>query len=563
MAIAPTPPHPKDGEDTSRPWLSLYPQEVPATLEYPRRPIWWLLDRSAAAYPNRIACRHYGDETSYGELLSRAQQAALLFQSMGVEPGDRVGLLLPNTPEYLVASYGAWMAGGVVVSINPLSAKQEVSHLVAKTKCKVVVSLDILTALLDDCRHLHQLLATTFQTRLRGWKRYGYSFLRWKRTSGSSALKSAGSFVERLQSQNARKLQPPAIAPEDPAYILSTGGTTADPKAVVLSHGNLMANAWQLTHWTAQSFGEESLMAVVPYFHSYGLSTCATSGIATAATTTMFHRFDPKQVLALLERDRPTCFPAVPMMIYELNRLLRERGKAFSAPLVKYCISGGAPLPTDLATEFAERTGAQVVEGYGLSEASPVTHVGPLDGTAIRGTIGVPLPDTDAIIVDADHDDDECGHDEVGELLIRGPQVMSGYLDNPQATRDAIQSGWLRTGDLAVRSADGTFRIVDRKKDLIITSGANVYPGEVEEVLRRYQEVEDVAVVGVPDPKRGEIVKAVLTLKKTNKFSRKKFDEFVAERLAKYKRPRIIEVENGDLPRNFLGKVVRRKLRNG
>jgi long-chain acyl-CoA synthetase len=282
-------------------------------------------------------------------------------------------------------------------------------------------------------------------------------------------------------------------------------------------------------------------------------------GVSMAATIIMHHRFVPKIALRHIEQHEPTVMPAVPAMLVGLNKLLRSRPLKFRA--LRYCISGGAPLDRAVGEEFAEHTGATVVEGFGLSEASPVTHVGPLDGSARPGTIGLPLPDTDARIVDPADGRTVLPVGQVGEMIIKGPQVMLGYLNNPEATANAVRDGWLYTGDLAVQDAEGFFRIVDRKKDLIITSGFNVYPSDVEQVLRACPGVLDACVIGVPDPERGEIVKAVIVCKAGSKLCQRTLEAHCEEHLAKHKRPRLIEIAGVDLPRNFLGKVFRRKLR--
>lgn len=545
---------------TDRPWLDLYPKNVPGTLEYPNKPIWWLLEHAGTECPERTAVHYYKQKLSYGELLLKARRAASLFRKRGVKPDDRVGLLLPNTPEYLIAAYGIWMAGGVIVSINPLSARREVADIISSTDCRLVVTLDMLKPLLKGPATPSHILETTIRDRIPTWKRPGYSFVKWRRNGFRSQIPKTVTLSFDREINMAVPIQDPAFrSAEDPAYILPTGGTTGSPKAVVLSHGNLMANAWQLKHWTGQSFGRDSLLAIVPFFHSFGLSSCLTTGIASATTMILFHRFQADRVRQLIERYQPTCFPAVPMMLHELNAEFRKKKSQDQS--VRYCISGGAPLPPEIATEFAAHTGALVVEGYGLSEASPVTHVGAMNGTARLGTIGVPLPDTDARIVDREVGNTVLPVGEVGELVVRGPQVMSGYYQDAARSRNAIREGWLFTGDLARQNGDGTFEIVDRKKDLIITSGANVYPAEVEQLLRTFAGIVDAAVIGVPDMRRGEIVKAILTVDKRKKFDRKAFDAFIAANLAKYKRPKIVEVANGDLPRNFLGKVIRRALR--
>jgi len=354
---------------------------------------------------------------------------------------------------------------------------------------------------------------------------------------------------------------PVVVETHQPAYILPTGGTTGRPKAVTLSHANLLANALQIKAWCGNRTGRDTFLAVIPFFHSYGMSTCATGGIAMAATLVLHHRFQPEAVLDLIETTRPSVFPTVPAMLHALNQRLRPDRSKWNVRSLMWVISGGAPLMPETGTEFAEYTGAQVVEGYGLSECSPVTHAGPLDGNARVGTIGLPLPDTEALIVDAETGTEVLGPGNVGELIVRGPQVMLGYWNDSEATDRILRDGWLFTGDLATRDDDGFFKIVDRKKDLIITSGFNVYPNDVEYVLKQFPDVKDAAVVGVPDAQRGEIVKAIVAVKSKSQFHRTAFEHYIKENLAHHKVPKVLELIEGDLPRNFLGKVLRRKLR--
>ncbi|MGH9174275.1 MAG: AMP-binding protein, partial [Vicinamibacterales bacterium] len=343
------------------------------------------------------------------------------------------------------------------------------------------------------------------------------------------------------------------------AYILPTGGTTGAPKAVTLSHANLVANAWQQFHWAGGKMGEETFLAVLPFFHSYGLSATMMTGTAMAATLILHHRFNTRMVLRLIEQHRTTVFHAVPAMLNAMNERLRRKPSDLSS--LKWVISGGASLPIPVADEFAKHSGALVVEGYGLSECSPVTHVGPLNESSRRGTIGLPLPDTDCRIVDAETGATTVAPGEVGELIVRGPQIMLGYWNHPEETAATFRDGWLHTGDLAACDEDGFYRIVDRKKDLIITSGYNVYPAEVEAVLRTCPGVKDAAVIGVPDERRGEIVKAMIVLAANADWDEDHLHRFCREHLSAHKRPRLFEEIDGDLPRNFLGKVVRRHLR--
>lgn len=549
----------------SRPWLKHYPECVPHSLEgtYPIGPAWQLLGRTATDFPDRTACVYYAQRLKYGEVFEAARRVASLLREVGVQRGQTVGLMLPNTPEYLIALNGAWMAGAVPVALSPLLVAEEVTALLKATRTTTVISLDLLLPLVaGEGSPASTFLVTTIKDRLpKQWQRLGYAFARlrrlgWKVPPG----------IRRLQWHEALQSVAPAVdlfEPDDwsatPAYVLPTGGTTGRPKAVVLSHCNLVSNAWQLFHWAGRQVGTESMMAVLPFFHSYGLSSCLMTGVLLAAPLIMLHRFIPRVVRALLEEQRPTIFPAVPAMLSALIPLLEKRPLRHRS--LKFCISGGAPLPLDVAERFAALTGAVVVEGYGLSECSPVTHTGPLDGTHRPGTIGLPLPDTEARIVDIATGQYSVPPGEVGELAVRGPQVFMGYWENPEATAEVLREGWLYTGDLATCDHDGFFRIVDRKKDLIITSGFNVYPTDVEHVLRQCPGVRDVAVVGVPDERRGEAVKAFVVCEPSACPSEAQFRSFAEQHLAKHKRPQIVEFVE-QLPKNFLGKVLRRHLRD-
>ena len=550
-------------EEPAPPWLKSYPICTPAHLGYPNEPVWWLLEHAAQKFPQRIAIRYFHESLTYEELFERARQAATLFQSLGVHPGDRVGLLLPNVPEYLIAAYGVWMAGGIVVSLSPLAVAVELDDMLQATDCKVVVALDLLAPLVTGGKHHPATLLTcSLASRLPTVKRLLYKAVCLKRRGlhFTSDIQTF-SFMSKLEGCEPIRV-PVDVETHQPAYILPTGGTTGRPKAVTLSHANLLANALQIKAWCGNRTGRDTLLAVIPFFHSYGLSTCATGGIAMAGTLVLHHRFQPETVLDLIQTTRPSVFPAVPAMLHVLNQRLREQPDKWNVRSLMWVISGGAPLMPDTATEFARYSGAQVVEGYGLSECSPVTHAGPLDGSAKLGTIGLPLPDTLAEIVDSETGTRVLDVGEVGELIIRGPQVMLGYWNNREATEQILRDGWLFTGDLAQRDEDGFFKIVDRKKDLIITSGFNVYPNDVEYVLKQFPDVKDVAVVGVPDVQRGEIVKAIVAVKSKAHFHSHAFEKYMKENLAHHKVPKMLEVIEGDLPRNFLGKILRRKLRD-
>ncbi len=548
---------------SERTWVAHYPRDIPAHLEYPSEPVFWLLEEAARRAPNRIACRYYRQELTYSQLLDQSRRMAATLLARGLQPGDRVGVLMPNVPEYLVALFGTWMAGGIAVPINPLMVAEEVAALRHATSCRIVVCLDLLLPLLGKHEDVRPgvVFVTSLEDRLPTLASFVYKFARLRRLGlfRRRLPTDAAYLTDALESADTPGELPRPL-PESPALILPTGGTTGWPKAVLLTHRNLLANAWQMFHWTGRRVDQDILLACLPFFHIYGLTTCALAGAAMGATLVLHHRFQAVQVLKLIERWRPTLAPVVPAMLVAFNKVLRRRRYDLSS--IRSVISGGAALSPDVAAEFGQHTGAAIVEGYGLSEASPVTHAGPLDGTARPDTIGIPLPDTDAMIVDATTGVGPLPFGEVGEVIVRGPQVMAGYWNDPTATANALRDGWLFTGDLGTCSPDGFFRIVDRKKDLIITNGVNVYPTDVEHVLRAFEGIEDVAVLGIPDADRGELVKAIVVPKPDKPFNRRAFDEFAREHLEVHKRPRVVEVVPGPLPRNPLGKLLRRLLRD-
>ena len=536
--------------------------EVPQHLDYPNIPAWGLLDRAATLMPGRLACHYNNLEWSWEELNLDAMRAADMLRRLGIQPGDRVGILLPNCPEYIIALNGIWRAGAIAVAISPLSVVDDVDKLLKLTDCKTVICLDMLAHLLTGDARPHRTLYVSLRPQLPLFQQLGYLLLRRKRTGSwwMNVSDRVGWFWDEMKESSPIRTPRVVQDQQEAAYILATGGTTGDPKAVTLSHGNLVCNAWQQYYWAGGVIGKESMLAVLPFFHSYGLSATVLSGTACVASLYLDHRFNVRQVIRMIEKHRPTIFHAVPAMLVALNSHLKKRSADFSS--VKWVMSGGASLPADVAQEFSGHTGGLVVEGYGLSEASPVTHAGPLNYPSENGTIGLQMPDTECRIVDSEDEITDVPDGVTGELLVRGPQVMMGYWKNEEATNKAIRDGWLYTGDLAQKLPNGFYRIMERKKDLIITSGFNVYPQDVEEILLTCPGVSEAAVVGVPDKKRGEMVKAFLVMESKKLWNEDKLMAWCREHLAAHKRPRVIEHCPDGLPRNFLGKLLRRKLRD-
>jgi long-chain acyl-CoA synthetase len=526
---------------------------------YPRAPLYALLQTSARRFPGRAACTLYGRSTSYAQLDEQARRLATALIAKGAGPGRHVGLLLPNIPEYLIALQAVWLTGATALQLSPLMVAQEVNHWLRAADCRIVVTLDLLAPAVAPSLvggALEHLILTTLAPRMTMWRAVLYRLERLRRNGYIILPDDARRhrFDNLLHSEPLA--EPARVDPaEDVAVLVPTGGTTASPKAVMLTHRNLVCNAFQLRERMGGVDGEEGMLAVLPFFHAYGLTATVLASWVKGATLHLHPRFEPRPVLELLREQRPELVPAVPAMLHALNTA--ARGQALDLSFVRFVISGASALPQTVRREFEAHGARDVVEGYGLTEASPVTHVN-LPGAGNRpGTVGVPLPDTDARLVDPDGGRD-VPEGEVGELLVRGPQVMKGYYHNPEATAEALRDGWLYTGDLARRDGDGYYTLVDRKKDIIKTSGFLVYPAEVEEVLKAFPGVADAAVVGAPDAERGELVKALVVPR--GKLDVAALEGHCRERLGKQKRPRQIEVVR-ELPRNFLGKVLRRKLR--
>ena len=545
-----------------RPWLDSYPKDVPSSLDYPSVPVSHLLESSARKNPERIGCTLYGKPTSYADLNTQAHQLAHALSQLGAGPGRRVGMLLPNIPEYLTALQATWLTGATALQLSPLMVAEEISKWLKMTGCHIVVTLDLLAGNVMDCLGengpLEHVIVTSLAGRLPMWKGLLYR-LECARRKGPVMLRNSENmhgFTDLLKPIE-HPLQVNIRPEEDVALMVPTGGTTGSPKAVMLTHRNLVANAIQLKHWSRSPAEGEGVLAVLPMFHAYGLSVGVLSAFAMGGTVHLHPRFETEAVLNILEREKASLVPAVPAMLNALNRSLRRRPRDLS--FIRAVISGASALSSTTREEF-ESFGAQcVVEGYGLSEASPVTHANPLDGHGRIGTIGIPLPDTDARIMDEETGTVEMPVGEPGELVIRGPQIMKGYFDNPKETALSLRDGWLYTGDIACRDKDGYFRIVDRKKDIVKVSGFLVYPAEVEEIINGFEGVSETAVVGLPDEDKGEIL-AAFVVPKNGKIDMAALQQHCLTHLSKQKRPRKIEVVK-ELPKNFLGKIQRRKVR--
>ncbi len=538
-----------------RPWLRFYEPGVPHTLAYPDHPVHAFLDRAAAASPDRPAAVYFGAAVTFRHLHALAGRFAAALARLGVRPGDRVALHLPNCPQFLIAYYGTLAAGAVAVPCNPLYVAREIAHQLADSGAEIAVALDALyprLAAVRQATRLRELIVTGIQDYFPPLLRALYPLK--ARRDGTLARVPRPRDIHRLGAW----LDAPATVPEVRVDPAATGGTTGIPKGAVLTHRNLVSNVLQTRAWfTGLRPGADTAIAVIPFFHSYGMTSAMNFAISSGTRLVLLPRFRVEETLRAIARYRPQVFPCVPTLYTAL--INHPQIGRYDLRSVAACISGAAALPVEVQSRFESLTGGRLVEGYGLTEASPVTHATPISGLRKRGSIGIPLPDTDARIVDLAGGMTRLGPGEVGELIVRGPQVMQGYWNRPDETDRVLRGGWLYTGDMARMDEDGYFYIVDRKKEMIITGGLNVYPREVEEALYAHPAVLEAAAIGVPDRYKGEVVKAFVVLKPGAQATAGELIEHCRRLLAPFKVPRDVAFRP-QLPKSLVGKILRRVL---
>jgi long-chain acyl-CoA synthetase len=554
-----------------RPWFRTWRAGVPKTVApFPEVSAYSLLADAARRYPASTAIAFLGKHISYAGLVRDVERCAAMLEGLGVVKGDRVALLLPNSPQYVITWYACQRLGAVAVGNNPLYTQRELAHQVRDTEPRVMIVLDQLWPLWSAVSH-EVAVPEVVVTRLTDHMKFPLNVLapiKFKKDAKHEGKPwppiPAGTAVKRWKDLLGAARQAPPVAQVDPkadaASFVYTGGTTGVSKGAMLSHHNITSNVAQVVPCiTGFEPGRDGVMCVLPFFHSFGL-VAMNFGISLGGKLVLLPRFELHMALKQLAKEKPTFFPGVPRLFVALNEA-PETAK-YDLKSVKACFSGAAPLPQAVADRFREVTGgATLVEGYGLTECSPVTHLNPLDAPH-HGTIGIPLPDTDVKVVHLEDPDREMPTGERGELCIKGPQVMLGYWRKPEATAEMIRNGWLHTGDIAIMDEDGFFRIVDRMKDMILVSGFNVYPTEVEAVLFQHPKVLKACVVGLPDDTTGERVKAYVVPKEGQKLTT---DELVAwcrdpaQGLAGYRAPKEFEIRES-LPETLIGKVLRRVL---
>ncbi|MBI3521602.1 MAG: long-chain fatty acid--CoA ligase [Chloroflexi bacterium] len=548
----------------SRPWTKHYDLTVPATIDYPDAPLHAILEDSAREHTNATATIFFGAVRTYRSLQRDVAFLSGSLRRLGVKKGDRVAIMLPNCPQFVIAFFATLRLGAVVVPCNPLYTAREIQYQLADSGAETIVVLSRLYPVIKAARagtKLRNVIVANIKDEMPPLKRTLFTLLKekkgghrthWQGDPGAVAFKD-------LLVYDGEPVSAP-VSPSDLAVLQYTGGTTGVPKGAMLSHRALVANTLQCRAWfTNLRDGRDNLMAVMPLFHVYGLTVAMDLAIQAAAGLILEPQYELKQVLEDIQKWKPKIFPGAPRIYNAIN--LSPLSAKYDLRSIEACISGSAPLLRETARRFRELTGGHLVEGYGLTEAAPVTHCNPIfgEGRQKEGSIGIPFPDVDSKIMDLETGQREVPVGEIGELVLRGPQLMDGYYERPDETAQAIRGGWLYTGDIARVDEDGYVFIVDRKKELIIVSGFNVYPREVEEALARHPAVAEGAAIGIPHPLKGEEVKAYVVLKPGMSASADELITFLRGEVAPFKVPKEIEFREA-LPKTLIGKVLRRQL---
>lgn len=561
-----------------KPWLKNYEPGVPHEIQYNGELLHGLLDTAAEKYPNNVAVRFLlkylplgiaiQSRMTYRELVEATNRFATALRNLGVQPGDRVAVMLPNSPQQVIAFFGTLRAGCTVVNTNPIYTARELEHQLKDSGAETIVLLSSATERLASIRdkvHVKHVIVTDIPDPL------GFPFkgLVEKQVRASGAMVDVPPMPGLHRFYDLIKASPPRppqvnTQPDDVVLFQYTGGTTGVPKAAMLTHKNLVCNVRQLEAWmTDLKYGGEKTLGAIPFFHVYGMTVAMLFTLATGSELIVIP--DPRQtelVLEIIQREKVSLYPGIPTMYTAIVN--HPRVQEYNLRSVKACLSGGMALPVEIQRQFETITGGKLVEGYGLTETSPVVCANPINGKRKAGSIGLPVPSTEVAVVQLEPGPDGIYEavppGEEGELVVRGPQVMKGYWNRPDETAKTIDpEGWLHTGDIAKMDEDGFFYIVDRKKDLIIASGYNIVPREVEEVLYQHPKVQEAVVAGVPDPKRGETVKAYIVLKEGVTATEEEIIAFCRENLAPYKVPRLVEFRS-ELPKSQVGKILRRVL---
>ena len=547
-----------------KPWLKFYEPHVPEHIDYPETIMPVALEETARKYPDHTALIFKDAKITFREYNEAVDRFAAALQGLGVKKGDRVAVHLLNCPQFPIAYYAVLRIGGIVVPCNPVYTAREMRHQLKDSGAEVIVTLSLMYPIIKQIRaetELRHVIVANIKTYLPPLLRTLFTLLKEKK--GGHRVDISGDantywFTDVL-AKGPAKPQPVELTWDDTAVLMYTGGTTGVSKGAELTHQNILVNAYQCKVWIGAGEAEDISLTALPLYHSFAMTTCMNLDTVAGATMLLIpNPRDLEDVLKNITKHKPTFYPGVPAMYVAINNY-PDLSK-YDVSSIKACVSGAAGLPVEVQKRFQELTGARLVEGYGLSEATPVTHANPIYGDNRVGTIGVPWPDTEVKIVDAETGEQVLGVGEDGELCIRGPQVMKGYWNMPEETANTLRAGWLYTGDIAVMDEDGYFKIVDRKKDMILGAGGfNIYPREIEDVLYEHPKVLEVAAAGIPVADKGERVKVYVVLKEGETATEEEIIAFCRENLAPYKVPKFVEFRT-ELPKTIVGKILRRVL---
>ena len=550
-------------ETTTQPWLSNYPEGIDWNANIERRPLYETLEHTAKRCRDNTAIDFLDYCLSYGELLEQVNRMAKGLQLMGVTQGARVGLCLPNTPYSVICYYGALRAGATVVNYNPLYVERELAFQIDDSNTEIMITMDLevlypkVAAMLSRTESLKKIIVCPMAAILPKIKSILFRLLKRKEIANIESSEAIVHFQDLLDNDGDPNLVNVDLD-NDIAVLQYTGGTTGRPKGAMLTQGNLSANVSQMLLWYVDlNPGEEKVLGILPFFHVFAMTAVMNFAVAAGAQMILLPRYELGQTLATINKKKPTIFPAVPTIYAAINQ--SPDLPKYDLSTVRYCISGGAPLPLEVKETFERLTGCRLVEGYGLSETAPVATCNAMQDINKPGSIGQVVPGTEISIHDLEAPNDVVPTGERGEVWIKGPQVMKGYLNRPQETADSLREGWFRTGDVGYMDEDGHFFLVDRLKDLILCSGYNVYPRMVEEAIYLHPAVAEVTVIGIDDDYRGQSPKAFVKLKEGEKITEDEMKTFLADKLSKIEMPSQIEFRL-ELPKTIIGKLSKKEL---
>jgi long-chain acyl-CoA synthetase len=537
----------------SKLWTERYAKHVPQTIAYPQIPVHHFLTDTVAAHPDYVAMSFNHVDTSFQELNDKANRFAVVLQQMGVKKGDRIAFVLVNSPTYVIAFFAVLKLGAVVANLSVGIQGAELASCLNNAGAKVVITLDLFA------QNLYKIISETAVKIVICHSVFGLE----KKIDVQEGMPNPQLFNDLLAAIETAGNPQTDVSPADVAVLQYTSGSTGTPKAATLTHANIVACVLQSDTWMGiQCAGNPAVMCLIPFFHVFGMTACLLICVYKAYRMVLLPRIDLMDILSLLkliDTYQPISFPAVPSLWNAILSLPDEQAKIQLASL-QVAVSGGAPLSDFAHKRFAALTGRRMMEAYGLSEASSATHMTPYPAGGPTGSIGVPLPDTEAKIMDIETGLRECGAGEVGELVVKGPQIMRGYWNNEELTAAALSDGWFYTRDMARMDEQGFFYIVDRKDDLIISNGFNIYPAQVEDILKNHPKVKDAAVIGIPDRIRGQAVAAVVTLKEGTQADQSEFIGYCKENMPDYRVPKTI-IFRQEIPRDPAGKLLRRILK--